>query len=500
MGGHAGVVIGKLVLIGGVLALLAPIGYRRERPFVSIAVLALLLILSCSRFMPRPELVSFVLLAALLRILDRFDRTGDAWVYAIIPLQLIWVNVHGLFALGIAICGMYFVGEIVRALTELSGAKRWNHVRRLGVAMSLGTLVCVANPNGIEGVLYPFQQLGMVSLSEARGFFGASNIELQPAFSGLALLPLVLFLGFAALGFVSGLLNRKNLQINDVLIFIAFGYLALGAIRNIPLFAIATAPILVRNWNEILDSHAPSKRHSLVAGAATALLLALLIVDAARGHFYPRISKVRTAGIGVDEISIPEGAVDWIERSRPRGPIAHHMREGGYIIWRLYPEYRVMLDGRLEIFGPEQFRSLMADRPERFEDLDAKFHFGVALVRYASPGWKELLGFLQRHPRWRLVFIDDVAALFVRLRPGESLAYPEVDLDASGHFPPVDGSDEARSIRRLKLRTFALLSLGRPDLALEAWEHAMSLFPDMESGESVRTRLRADAQALGRQR
>jgi hypothetical protein len=94
-GGHAGVVFGKLALIWGVIALLAPIGYRRQRSFVSIAVFGLLLAISCSRFFPRPELVSFVLLAATIRILDRFRRTGDASIYAIIPLQLLWVNVTG---------------------------------------------------------------------------------------------------------------------------------------------------------------------------------------------------------------------------------------------------------------------------------------------------------------------------------------------------------------------------------------------------------------------
>jgi hypothetical protein len=124
----------------------------------------------------------------------------------------------------------------------------------------------------------------------------------------------------------------------------------------------------------------------------------------------------------------------------------------------------------------------------------------VVLVRYVNPGWKELLGFLQRDRGWRLVFFDDVASLFVRIRPGEVLPYPEVDLDLPNRFPPVEGSNRERNIRRLGLRIFALWGLGRPDLALEEWDDANVLYPEMQFGKSVRARMIGDARVLGKQR
>ena len=157
---------------------------------------------------------------------------------------------------------------------------------------------------------------------------------------------------------------------------------------------------------------------------------------------------------------------------RPPGPIAHHMQEGGYLIWKLYPEYRVMTDGRLEVFGPERFRELMTDNVDRFKDLDAKYHFGVVLVRYRAPGWKDLLTFLQGDRHWNLTFIDDVAALFVRVRPGEDLSYTEIDLDAPDLFASVEDLVDARATRRLTLRAAALSSLGRDDLARDTWRNS----------------------------
>ena len=314
-GGHTGVVIGKFVLVAVVLALLAPLGYQRNRPFISISALALLLVISCTRYMPRPELVSFVLLAVLLRVLDRFDRTSDAWVYAIIPLQLLWVNVHGFFALGIAICGMYFIGELGRSPAGFGGAVRRGRLRRLGAATALATLVCVANPNGIEGVLYPLQQLEMVSLTEGRGFFGLNNPELHPAIEALAPLPLALFLGFVALCVLSWILNCKELRVRNALVLVAFIYLAFGAVRNIPLLAIAATPILVRNCNAYLDARAFSTRLPLLAGIVVCLLLALLVADTVGGRFYARVSIFRMPGFGIEKDFIPAGAVDWIEHA-----------------------------------------------------------------------------------------------------------------------------------------------------------------------------------------
>ncbi len=45
------------------------------------------------------------------------------------------------------------------------------------------------------------------------------------------------------------------------------------------------------------------------------------------------------------------------------------MADGGYLIWRLWPDYRVMTDGRLEVFGAEKFVALQPSVPERFRAL-----------------------------------------------------------------------------------------------------------------------------------
>ena len=101
------------VLVGALLLCVGRIGYRSERPVVTAMALALMLLVAADRIMPRPELPSFVLLAGVLALLERFGRKGDGWIWAVVPLQLVWVNLHGLFALGIAVCLIHLSAYLV---------------------------------------------------------------------------------------------------------------------------------------------------------------------------------------------------------------------------------------------------------------------------------------------------------------------------------------------------------------------------------------------------
>jgi hypothetical protein len=171
------------------------------------------------------------------------------------------------------------------------------------------------------------------------------------------------------------------------------------------------------------------------------------------------------------------------------------MRDGGFLIWRLYPDYRVMADGRLEIYGPELFQELLIDSTERFEALDAEYRFGVVVQRYGPGSGIELLAHWVAHPEWRLVALDDAAALFVRVDPGQASPYPELDLEAPDLFAPVDGSSPERDRLYLRMRAAFFWAAGRDDLALATWEEALRRFPDMEQGRIVRRML---LESLGR--
>jgi hypothetical protein len=354
--GHAGVVVLQAAVVIGTLALLTPIGARRDRAALSAGVLALALLLAAARFTPRPEVTSFALLAAVVHLLDRFERRGDAWIYAIVPVQLLWANVHGLFALGLALCAIQLASEGLRPL--IGETLRIARLRRLGTVSILALAATCLNPNGIEGALYPLQQLDMVSGGDRRNFFSEVIVELSPTLEASNPLAITLFLGMAGLSLAALLLNLRRARPQDLLTWMAFLYLALGAKRNVAIFGLVAAPILIRNANEWLDGRPATPRVWRWANAVTSITLLVLAVDAFGSGLHPRLGQWRTSGLTIAPDFHPRDAVDWIETHRPPGPIAHDMGLGGYLIWRLHPDYRVLIDGRLEVFGPETFERL----------------------------------------------------------------------------------------------------------------------------------------------
>jgi hypothetical protein len=52
-------------------------------------------------------------------------------------------------------------------------------------------------------------------------------------------------------------------------------------------------------------------------------------------------------------------AVDFLKEHNLPGPIYNRYGWGGYLIYRLYPQYRVYIDGRADVYGDAFFAETM---------------------------------------------------------------------------------------------------------------------------------------------
>ncbi len=477
--GHEGVRIAKGLLVTGLLAGAGAIGWRRERAVMTGLAVVLLAIVGGSRFLVRPDLVSFALLLAVLALLFRHQDRGGRAVFAIVPLQLLWANVHGLFAVGLAVCAMALVAECLRPWFGSREPLRRPHVVRLAAVLLLSAGASLLNPNGLDGALFPLRQLGMIGSAEQRGLFGQVILELQPSLGlgFVALAPVAALAGLVGLGFA---LERRRALAFELLLFAAFAFLALSARRNLALFAVVATPLVTRNlgaaWARGL---APSRR----AVASAALLAALCIAGAgfARHQLAYAWQPEGASSAALMPDHYPERAVDWIERERPPAPLYHRMADGGYVIARLFPEQRALVDGRLEVYGERAFAELdVVDggTPEGFARLDATYRFGTALLHHAFLPDERLLAWLWEQPEWRLVFVDEVAAVFVRQSVGGDPArWPAVDPADPALFAASGADRELRPAlvrwrRRAQIRT--LIALGEPERALQLAEQTLA--------------------------
>ena len=103
------------------------------------------------RIMPRPEMVSFVCIAAMFFILEKARRRGPRALVWVFPLAVVWSNSEGLWPIGSFVTGVYAL--------EAGWALRDRRAWPWAVALAATVLAGLLQPYGLRGFLFPLTLL-----------------------------------------------------------------------------------------------------------------------------------------------------------------------------------------------------------------------------------------------------------------------------------------------------------------------------------------------------
>lgn len=152
---------------------------------------------------------------------------------------------------------------------------------------------------------------------------------------------------------------------------------------------------------------------------AAATVVALLLLSSTVGLWLLRSDF--EAGQSADDFftisplaTCPGAATYILEHDLP-GPIFNDMSLGGYLTYRLYPRHQLFIDNR--ILSNRQMREYMEMSLSRDRWLAAEKKHGfrtAVLTNLTVPSFVPLRSFLAADRRWRLVFADPMASVFVR--------------------------------------------------------------------------------------
>src|SRR5262249_14415178 len=115
--------------------------YRRcdGRPYAAGFAIVLAAAASSPLFGIRPQMITLLFASIYIVPLERFDpKEQSRRLWWLIPLMLLWVNLHAGFALGLALIGLY----LVRAVLD----GEWSYVRPLLIVLVLSTAMVPLNP------------------------------------------------------------------------------------------------------------------------------------------------------------------------------------------------------------------------------------------------------------------------------------------------------------------------------------------------------------------
>lgn len=388
--------------------------YRSMRRWASPALGATLLFLvalACSyRFMPRPELVTCLMVALFYQLLQKGRYLSGGELALLALLQVLWSNAHGLFVLGPFLGGCYLLDALWRVKRGQAAGVRPE--LKLLVVLFGATLV---TPFGVDGWLYA-AQLAQEAGSSAHPLY-QNLAELKPTFSA-HMLGQPDFWAFALLallgaGAAIAAWRREELHPGRALVVVALFLVASGARRNIPLFALTAAPFIAEQARCL--GLLPGNRTLLRSAAALALTLFCWLPLSGRYYSWFGYDPLRF-GVGAPERYLPAGLPGFLRQTGFSGRIFNSDLYGGYLMYHGIPP---LIDGRWEVYDINTLQKILSAPFDRalWEWVVATYRIEGILLEAGSADARSLVPHLIAEGKFTQVYADAVSTFWVRNRP-----------------------------------------------------------------------------------
>jgi len=206
--------------------------------------------------------------------------------------------------------------------------------------------------------------------------------------------------------------NGKRMDWTDLALFGGWLALSMFAVRNVAIFAVVTVPILAHYGTAALESQfgelrlGRPKPVSKPMAIVNWILLGLLLL-ATVGQAVAVLSPAAIAA--TERERFPAAAVAFIRERRPARQMFNSYNIGGYLLYQLYPDYPVFVDGRTDLYDDAFLRQyLRAINGDGWEAVFRRYDIRLAVVEPGSP----LAANLNNHAKWQTLYQDTQTVIF----------------------------------------------------------------------------------------
>lgn len=375
---------------------------RYRRIIFSIFIMLISIFALGYRSFARPEIFSYLFLSIYLYALEKRKL-----IYMLPLLQVIWVNLHGYFIMGPILILLYFMGDFF--------SKDRAEAKRLGLIFTLAILTCFINPYFYRGAIYPLG-IFMDVFTEQRLFMQNVHELMMPIRAGFV--RFFFFWIFAIIASITFLINLKKVKLRHVVVFAFSFFASYMALRNAPIFIFLGMPLAIVNLNEAdLTRRISEKKYYVLCMLALCGAIYFFLSD--RYYIFTNQFPLRKTESRFSELLMPKGSCDFLEENNIDGPLFNTLDFGPYIGYRFFPERRVFIDTRTELYkdGFYMLYRRAQNYPDEWKRLHKEYGFEVALVRHLFSGTEKLLKYLHKSERWILVYYDRNSCVFLSNSP-----------------------------------------------------------------------------------
>ncbi len=352
-------------------------------------------------FTARPHIFAYTFLLTNLFfiLLYYFERKNLLFITLLITLA--WANLHGSIFLDVALFGGYTVVCLLNYF--ILKEQKWIHMAKvLGIYTVATTFLTVLPPLGI------LQYRLLVDFFLKRNLISHFISEWVPLsadpfgfwFYSVSILIIIVV-------FFIVVINKKvwkhTLWVLPLLPFFILAYLA-----NRNVFLAYISAVLIIGW---IFSQIPFRKLMII-------VIALVVVV----HIW-FISEKRSFAYG-ERLYYPVHATEFIKENL-KGNMFNEYGYGGYLLYNLYPDQKVFIDGRTDLYLCCEIPDLMEmttlkrlpdkDYKTYLDSLWNKYNISFVVMRTEKNTVMRKVGnILSNNPDWSLVFWDDHSEIFVR--------------------------------------------------------------------------------------
>ncbi len=441
--GLNGVVWLCALLVAALFAMLLSQLLRRGTGLLLAIVLMLLAeAASTIHLYARPHIASWLFSLLWFVVLERWEnwkrgeggehRSVPWWIPWFFPVSmLLWVNLHGGWLFGMALLGIYTFAAFVesRCSPDAFSAIRIVHrARAMAAAFVASGVATLVNPYGWRLHEHIYRYLGdrylMNHIDEFR----------SPDFHGWAQRSFAVILALVLIAFAG---NHKKLRPSQLLVVLLAAYAGFYSARNLPvssmLLVLVAGPILWESFTSLADKAGAwcwlRRGASRISGFSERMGLQEMEL---RGHLWPVVSVVFAFAVCLqggwlgsrqlihaqfDPKKMPVAAVTFLETEfdgkAGTEPVFSTDAWGGYLIYRMYPERKVVVDDRHDLYGSDRIRQylILTQAEPGWQNVLEDWQIRTALL----PADSTLANLLRELPLdWRVAYEDKVAVVLER--------------------------------------------------------------------------------------
>lgn len=360
-------------------------------------------------------------------------KSPPQWLFWFFPVSMVlWVNLHAGWLFGLALLGIYTFASWVEALRThdpFAAIRAAHQARSMAAAWIASAVATLFNPYGWRLHLHIYRYLGDRYLMDRIDEFRS------PDFHGWAERSFAVILMLTAITFFT---NHGKRPLSRLLVVLFAVYAGFYASRNLPvssmLLVLIAGPTLWQSftllrdrpgaWKWIRNGVSRSTSFSDRMGAQEMQL---------HGHLWPlvcvtlalviclhggRLGSRQWLHAQFNSQKMPVAAVNFLGQESSKEPPAKDPvfstdAWGGYLIYTMYPDRKVVIDDRHDLYGSGRIQQYL-------------------ILTHGEPGWRAVLsdwqirtavlptdstlaGLLRELPQdWRVVYEDKVAVAIER--------------------------------------------------------------------------------------